>query len=72
MDLGGLPSPHSEQQNNPDQGDCSTGGAIQTVDGTSTMQNCTFSYNNAGQLGGALSQDGTSAHVEECTFTGVR
>ena len=34
------------------------------------MQNCTFSYNNAGQLGGATAADGTDTHTEDCEYTG--
>ncbi len=47
------------------------GGALQTTDGSSNIQNCTFSYNSAGQLGGASSADGTNTAVSECLFTGM-
>lgn len=50
---------------------CPAGGAIQTTDGSSTLQNCTFSYNNAGQLGGATAADSTDAHTQDCKFTGA-
>jgi len=50
-------------------GDASSGGAIDCVDASPTIRNCIFKNNNASHIGGALKFSGSFSDVIDCVIT---